>query len=214
MLSDDVPCEAGGWSSHHFSRMRTKDVEVDSAYHELAESACPAFFAKSSSPEQLNLAVAKLHHNCTLMAVSRSPDIVSWAVSHRGYWDMVTPAAYPAWANVSHDALPERGTFLDIGANIGWQTLVFARAGWNVIAIEAMARNRHVLKGSLCLHSTWSERVSLVATALGGPQSRGPCIIESSKYNNLGNGEVSSNTARRSPFIVAITRITLNRVPG
>ena len=72
------------------------------------------------------------------------------------------------------------------------QTLVFAKAGWNVIAIEAMARNRHVLRVSLCLHSTWNERVSVVATALGGPQSSGPCVVVSSKANNLGNGEVSS----------------------
>ena len=80
---DLVPCHAGGWSSAYPARARIEDVEVAATYREAAELRCPNYFA-ASSHERLNLAVAKMQGNCTLMAVSRSPDIVSWAVSHRG----------------------------------------------------------------------------------------------------------------------------------
>ena len=62
--------------------------------------------------------------------------------------------------------LPRPSTFLDIGANLGYYTLLFAQYGHDVLAVEPMAYNRNALAASLCLNPTLASRITLVAAAL------------------------------------------------
>ena len=64
-----------------------------------------------------------------------------------------------------------------MGANVGFVTLLFAHAGFRVVAVEAMAGNRKLLEASLCRlrqeksTSAAARRVALVAAALGSPEA-------------------------------------------
>ena len=55
---------------------------------------------------------------------------------------------------------PCRAVFLDIGANLGWYSMLFAQAGFDVIAVEAMQRNADAIRSTLCLNPRLSSKVN------------------------------------------------------
>jgi FkbM family methyltransferase len=78
---------------------------------------------------------------------------------------------------------------LDIGANMGFYSLLFAAAGYDVIALEPLAHNRRAIEATLCLNPALAPRIRLVPVALGMPRSESEvCVIESSTATNRGNG--------------------------
>ena len=124
------------------------------------------------------------------MVVLGMQDIVSSAVANHGHWEIATA---DAMAQKVGATLPESGTFLDIGANLGYYTLLFAHKGFKVIAVEAMTRNREAINASLCLNPHLRERITIVPTALVAPWEVGTtsCIIQSTNYKiNVGNGHL------------------------
>jgi FkbM family methyltransferase len=126
------------------------------------------------------------------MVVLGDDDIVSKSFAHSGFWEIRTPEdMIPEEMKLKGMSLPEKGTLLDIGANIGDYTLLFASRGYNVIAVEPMTRNRAALQASLCLNPEFKDRVKVVPAALVAPdevQGR-RCIIKSTNYEiNVGNG--------------------------
>jgi FkbM family methyltransferase len=91
-------------------------------------------------------------------------------------------------------ALPRPpATFLDIGANQGFYTLLFAFYGYDVLAIEPMLLNRRSIKASLCANPQLRERVTLLPVALGTPSSASAnvrCVVRADD-RNAGNGKLS-----------------------
>merc|ERR1712217_871426 len=77
------------------------------------------------------------------MVVLGDDDIVSKHIAAFGMWEIST---CEAMAIRAHTVLSTNVTFLDIGANVGYYSLLFASKGHNVVAIEPMSRNRRALE--------------------------------------------------------------------
>ena len=120
-----------------------------------------------------------------------------------GFWEIHNPAdlAKPVAAWRSADVLlssARRRTLVDIGANLGYYSLLFASHGWNVLAVEPMAYNRNALAASLCLNPTLASRITLVAAALVSPDQESDHCVVVSPGRNAGNGRVICNRANCS----------------
>eukprot|EP00403_Amphidinium_massartii_P044513 CAMPEP_0178469178 /NCGR_PEP_ID=MMETSP0689_2-20121128/53295_1 /TAXON_ID=160604 /ORGANISM="Amphidinium massartii, Strain CS-259" /LENGTH=312 /DNA_ID=CAMNT_0020096245 /DNA_START=37 /DNA_END=975 /DNA_ORIENTATION=- len=135
--------------------------------------------------------VAKLSQGFS-MVVLGSNDIVSTTLLSKGSWEISSPGDFAE--KVGASSLPTHGTFLDIGANIGYYTMMFAHAGYDVIAVEPMTRNRAAMEGTLCLNPELRSRVKIVPVALVEPDEVGrtKCVIKSTNYEiNIGNGALA-----------------------
>eukprot|EP00966_Prymnesium_polylepis_P215006 4979752-Prymnesium_polylepis.1 len=121
-------------------------------------------------------------------------DYVSDDIRIRGTWEFKSVEQLERFSNVS---LPARGTFVDIGAQIGYFSLNFARRGWSVLAIEPMPHNRRALRASLCVNPSLRSRLALLPYALVDKvlgQKR--CIVRSGAHNR-GNGAMRCGTGRQ-----------------
>mmetsp|Transcript_120095 Transcript_120095/g.224517 ORF Transcript_120095/g.224517 Transcript_120095/m.224517 type:complete len:364 (+) Transcript_120095:93-1184(+) len=108
-----------------------------------------------------------------------SETIKSWHKYQHGSADEVVEKA--------GEVLPPNGTLVDIGANIGYHTLLFAAKGYNVLAVEPMRRNLQALKASLCLNPSLAPRVRIVRAALLAPGHTGlHCVVRSSTFHPYG----------------------------
>jgi len=112
------------------------------------------------------------------MAVYDNDDIVSKSICNTGTWE------------VQHEdiaAMGEPGHALDIGANIGFYSLVLAAAGWHVTAFEPMAANSVLMEATLCKNPSLKPKITLNKVGLGGKDDH--CIIISGD-GNLGDGSM------------------------
>jgi len=142
-----------------------------------------------------------------LMAVHRRNDWVSDMIAWHGAWEIRGPSEFlNGLARIARRVRLPRpgGTFLDIGANVGYYTLMFADRGDRVIAIEPMVRNRAAIQTTLCLNPDLRARVRIVAAALGtsADGSKGvSCVMRPQVQRNRGNGvlECGRNHTCRSP---------------
>ena len=122
------------------------------------------------------------------MATHAYSDSVSLSLAKGGAWEGIMSAKqlFPTHGMADHSA--KRGIFVDVGANLGYFSLLMAQAGWQSIAIEAMAHNRRAIELSKCLNPHLDIR--LLAAAVGSPSDRakGPCI-GFSQARNVGNAK-------------------------
>lgn len=119
-------------------------------------------------------------------AVYSHHDIVSKTIAKNGYWEITDPRDLGTLGGAELPPLP--ATFMDIGANMGFYTLLFAHAGFRVVSLEPLEHNRRAIEASLCLNPVLASRVQLVPVALGLPVGESACVIESTTVNNRGNG--------------------------
>lgn len=129
------------------------------------------------------------------MAVFPGDDLVSNFVGREGYWEIREPQEM---AGRSGFVMPAGGTLLDIGANLGYYTLLFASKGYKVIAVEPMTRNRLALETSLCMNPSFKHLVTVVPAALVAPEDVAStrCVIRAPDIDihvhrfikNVGNG--------------------------
>lgn len=77
-------------------------------------------------------------------------------------------------------------TVVDIGANIGWYTMVIASCGVNVVSFEPMEPNLNLLRRSLCVASPEiQDRVTLFGHGLSEKEQT---CFQYVKRSNSGNG--------------------------
>jgi FkbM family methyltransferase len=105
-------------------------------------------------------------------------DIVSSGIRTSGFWE-------PRETGMIAD-LPQGSLVVDIGANIGWHTLVALSLGHTVIAFEPMVGNLGLLEHSLCLNPGLDSKLTLHRTALSD-SDKGECHIEADA-DNIGDG--------------------------
>jgi FkbM family methyltransferase len=145
-----------------------------------------------------------------LMAAHPGRDGVTAALSVDGYWEWRAPAEMMAnRAGASVTQLATRPTFVDVGANIGYHSFMFALTGsWDVIAFEPMLHNRGAIEATLCMNPQLRSRVTVIATALGSPNDRGPCVVTTIARNN-GNGRLTCGAmTKEMPHHGDCTRMT------
>lgn len=125
------------------------------------------------------------------MVVLGDNDIVSKSFANSGYWEITRPEDMIPAEMRGKLSLPQTGTLLDIGANIGDYTMLFASKGYKVIAVEPMTRNRRAMEATLCLNPEFKKLVTIVPAALVAPDEvkDRKCVIKSTNYDiNIGNG--------------------------
>jgi len=119
------------------------------------------------------------------MAVYAGSDPVSNTICSTGFWEHSDPAAMGIAAG---DQL------LDIGANVGWYTFMFAQHGYKVLAIEPMTANRALLNATMCKNPDLVPKITVVAAALTDKVDKPDqkCSIFSADIN-LGDGILACN---------------------
>jgi len=118
------------------------------------------------------------------MAVYAGPDPVSNTICQTGFWEHGDPTnlGVPSGSN----------QLLDIGANVGWYTFMFAQNGYNVLAVEPMTANRALIKATMCQNPELASKITVVAAALTDKVDKPgqKCSIFSANIN-LGDGLVA-----------------------
>lgn len=105
---------------------------------------------------------------------------LSSAICSQGFWEFRHPTGMGIKENAS-----EGMVLLDIGANIGWYTFMFAAHGHRVIAVEPMTSNRDLMHATLCQNPELKNNVHILAAALTDSAKRGQtCSILSAKTNS------------------------------
>ena len=149
--------------------------------------------------KDLCFATVSNHSASYAFAVRPRNDVVSKFIRNTGAWEaiahpekLLSMAARVAGRPSLRMAHPS-GTMLDVGSNMGYFTMQFAKAGWSVLAVEPMAHNRRALQLSLCANPDAATRVRLISSALGSPAdtSDGFCVLRSSTSTNQGNGQLA-----------------------
>ncbi len=110
-------------------------------------------------------------------------DIVSDSIARSGSW---MPHQTKLISLLLADSSSKPAVFLDIGANIGWFTIVMAVLGHKVIAIEPMSNNVELMQSSLQA-SQVSHNVIVHSHGLG--TTPGECILYSDNHN-IGDGHM------------------------
>lgn len=108
-------------------------------------------------------------------------DYVSDSIRLKGFWEFKDAGALERFANVT---LPRNGTLLDVGAHVGYFSLLFAARGFRVHAVEPLPTNGRALQTSLCLDAGLRSRVTLWPVALssaGVGDKR--CVLRSGAAN-------------------------------
>lgn len=122
------------------------------------------------------------------MAVYDSMDIVSQSICGTGTWEVTAEDL---------SALGQPGHALDIGANVGFYTLVLAAHGWNVSAFEPMAANTALIEATMCQNPDFKKRITLNKFGLGSKDDH--CIIFSGD-DNLGDGVSKCGADAKQPI--------------
>jgi len=84
------------------------------------------------------------------LAVFARGDPMSWMVKVTGQWEIRSPMDLARAAGI---ALPHHGVFLDIGASFGYHSVLFAKHGFQVIAVEPLLKNQLALFANLCMNA-------------------------------------------------------------
>eukprot|EP00316_Scyphosphaera_apsteinii_P005513 CAMPEP_0119314190 /NCGR_PEP_ID=MMETSP1333-20130426/32017_1 /TAXON_ID=418940 /ORGANISM="Scyphosphaera apsteinii, Strain RCC1455" /LENGTH=269 /DNA_ID=CAMNT_0007319253 /DNA_START=346 /DNA_END=1155 /DNA_ORIENTATION=+ len=120
------------------------------------------------------------------MAVHLHDDLVSYHICKRGAYEVPSVQKWFSQGNLVR--MPQHtGIMLDIGANVGWYSLMFAVSGWRVYAVEASPMNVALLNASLC-HNSLDSEVTILNYALQSaePNTSTECHMVSTP-ENVGN---------------------------
>jgi len=112
--------------------------------------------------------------------VHATGDQVSNMIINTGSWEKDHLQATEMFHQKNNSA-PFRKRYLDIGANLGYFSLLAASRGYEVTAFEAMAKNARLIKVSLCANPELEKRITLHNVGLADKSKK--CFIVSSDSN-------------------------------
>lgn len=119
-------------------------------------------------------------------------DIVSESILTQGAWEASTSVMVLDTLEAACNKLDvprDSAVFLDIGANIGWYSLLVAAAGYSAISFEPMQANEKLFRNSICSNPDFQERLTYYNDMLSDARHKN-CTM-SSDEQNLGDGIVS-----------------------
>lgn len=157
------------------------------AQAERSQAVQPGHNHKHCVPPGFRAVTVKNEGNPFQMAVLSASDSVSDTLAKFGNWEV---AGFKMIAKRSGVQLPASGTFLDMGANLGYYTLLFAKQGYRVLAVEPGTNNRRAINASLCMNPDIAGRVQVLPIALTDASEVGNtrCTLRSTNTNiNIGN---------------------------
>jgi len=160
-------------------QQKSREVHEDVIHADKVESQC--------LPSGFKAATVRNGGKPFRMAVLQHRDIVSESVAEHGFWEVESAEGMAATAQV---ALPPSGTFLDIGANLGYYSLLFAKRGFNAIAVEPSSHNRLGINASLCMNPDIAGLVRMEPVALAEEREVQSmrCVLRSTNTQiNIGN---------------------------
>lgn len=130
-------------------------------------------------------------------------DFVTESLRTEGFYEIRSPQDMAKHARVRAAVPPPPAVFVDIGGNIGYYSLLFAKFGYRVITFEPLSGNRRAIEAGLCMNPELRSRVTLIPAATGRPSAGGAaanesCVVMSSTNAqsglaggaNRGNGEM------------------------
>ena len=92
-----------------------------------------------------------------------------------------------------------RGLVVDVGANLGYFSLMAAALGHDVIAFEPMGRNMAKLQASVAANPHFDARITLYQNAVSS-QSSGAVSLQPTHPTNQGNGRMRAADSRRGVY--------------
>ena len=150
-----------------------------------------ALFNNSSFEEKIEVANAKYNNLTFNMYVYKKGDTVSEIISKYGSWEIVETKFlllsldyYYNKTNISKKDI----YILDIGANIGWYSLVLGKQGYNVLSFEPSRRNYYILLKNYCLN----QNINLIIINKGLDTESKNCTLYH-PLDNIGNAIVYYN---------------------
>lgn len=154
-----------------------EEIALSAAKQALAESTQASAESRCALPENATWCQVTAGNSSFTMAVYAENDWVSRKICENGFWEV---------ANAADFGSP--GLALDIGANVGYYTLLMANAGWRVKAFEPLPSNLQLIRASLCRNPDFASRVSLYPVGLG-PKEDHCKVVSDAK--NVGDGWVA-----------------------
>lgn len=146
-----------------------------------------------------------------MMFCYKEQDIVSTRIRKTGAWEAASSSMALGVMEKACKKLSipkESAVFLDIGANIGWYSLLFAAAGHSVISFEPMQANKNLFRRSICSNPDFQQRMTYHADMLSDTPHKN-CTLFSGEAN-LGDGTVSCDQNLRIPSNYYVRETSVN----
>ena len=125
-------------------------------------------------------------------------DIVSHHLLTTGFWEGDHLGAAEAFhLRTQNGKAPSPRRYIDIGANLGYFTLLAASRGYEVTALEAMQKNAAIQNVSLCANPKLEQLVTLRNVGLA--DKPGKCFIVSDNKNQA-DGIMRCDIKKREDF--------------
>jgi FkbM family methyltransferase len=126
---------------------------------------------------------ASAAHPSFHMAVYKEEDIVSNNIANVGTWEPAEVSEM--FLTYSSPKSMEGKLFVDIGANVGWFSLIALAKGYEVLALEPAPANIQLIKFSMCLNPGFSDRFTFFENGLS--EDTKTCYVISDDQN-IGDG--------------------------
>ena len=151
-------------------------------------------FCRTVQPEDqtARLVPISFHNLAFSIFLYKSHDYVSTWILKKGSWESRTSSMVLEVLEEACSALEipkETAVFLDIGANIGWYSLLLAAAGHSVISFEPMQANEKLFRRSICSNFDFQQRLTYHTDTLSDVPHKN-CTLYSDEAN-VGDGTVS-----------------------
>ncbi|KNC84473.1 hypothetical protein SARC_03306 [Sphaeroforma arctica JP610] len=128
--------------------------------------------------------VRSTERNLKMALYKSQTDIVSGSLKNEGAWEYELVKNF--WRRVTAaKESPKTGIFLDVGANVGYWTLVGLDLGYSVLAVEPMHENVRLLKITQCLNPQFEGKLTVLPIGLG--VKKATCHVMSDN-KNVGDG--------------------------